>query len=109
MSESVPFEVLPQHTASCRSYWQGRPSELARRWASFVGISAPWLTRLANAFLQGRLTDEATQAALASDAVENFQRLGPTFVKIGQVASVRYVPPDAELTPVRPSRSVENH
>lgn len=83
----------PQHisTTNIHSYWKGRPSELAGRWASFVGISAPWLTRLFNAFIQGRLQDPVTQAALANDAVDNFQRLGPTFVKIGQVASVRYV------------------
>ena len=31
------------------------------------------------------------QRTLASTAVDNLQRLGPTFVKVGQVASIRCV------------------
>ena len=53
--------------------------------------AAPWLTRLANAALRGNLGDEAVQRTLASTAVDNLQRLGPTFVKVGQVASIRCV------------------
>lgn len=31
----------------------------------------------------------STQAALARDAVDNLERLGPTFIKLGQIMSIR--------------------
>ena len=39
--------------------------------------------------LRGRLEQEQVQ--LAKDAVRNFERLGATYIKIGQVLSVRHV------------------
>lgn len=69
------------------SFWQTRPGELATRWAKFAAISVPWLTRLANAFLSGQL--EQRQAALARDAVDNLEQLGPTFLKLAQILSIR--------------------
>jgi predicted unusual protein kinase regulating ubiquinone biosynthesis (AarF/ABC1/UbiB family) len=74
--------------ARIAGYWGSRPGELTGRWASFAAISAPWLTKLANAFLQGRIGEVATQAGLARDAVDNLERLGPTFIKLGQVGGV---------------------
>jgi hypothetical protein len=62
-------------------FWGKRPGELTGRWANFAAISTPWLTKLANAFISGKL--EARQGALAKDAVENLERLGPTFIKLG--------------------------
>ena len=56
-------------------------------WAKFAAISVPWLTKLANAFLSGQL--EARQAALARDAVDNLEQLGPTFLKLAQILSIR--------------------
>ena len=49
--------------------------------------AVPWLTRLATAVLRGRLEQE--QDGLARDAVRNLERLGPTFLKLGQVLSIR--------------------
>lgn len=46
---------------SIAAYWRDRPGELASRWTKFAGISVPWLTKLANGFLQGRLGDAAAQ------------------------------------------------
>eukprot|EP00878_Enallax_costatus_P033644 GHUV01037186.1.p1 GENE.GHUV01037186.1~~GHUV01037186.1.p1 ORF type:complete len:238 (+),score=42.45 GHUV01037186.1:421-1134(+) len=57
--------------------------------------AAPWLTKLANAVLTGRLQDR--QAELARDAVDNLERLGPTFIKLGQIMSIR---PDVLPPPV---------
>ena len=71
--------------AAIAAFWRRRPGELAARWAKFAGISAPWLTRLATAFLRGSI--ERDQVALARDAVSNLARLGPTWVKLGQVQS----------------------
>jgi predicted unusual protein kinase regulating ubiquinone biosynthesis (AarF/ABC1/UbiB family) len=49
--------------------------------------AAPWLTKMANAFLTGKL--EARQRELAADAVDNLEKLGPTFIKLGQIMSIR--------------------
>ena len=64
-------------------FWSKRPGELAGRWANFAAISAPWLTSMANAVISGRLAER--QAPLAAAAVENLEKLGPTFVKLGQI------------------------
>ncbi|GLC69551.1 hypothetical protein PLESTF_000846400 [Pleodorina starrii] len=76
------------------SYWGVRPGELAGRWTKFAAVSAPWLTKLANAVLSGRL--ERDRAVLAREAVDNLERLGPTFIKLGQILSIRpdVLPPD---------------
>ena len=52
--------------------------------------AAPWLTQFANAFIRGRLQDPATQAALARDAVDNLERLGPTFVSLAGFRAVGF-------------------
>jgi predicted unusual protein kinase regulating ubiquinone biosynthesis (AarF/ABC1/UbiB family) len=54
---------------------------------SHTSTTAPWLTKLANAFLSGRL--EERQAELARDAVNNLEQLGPTYIKLGQILSIR--------------------
>ena len=50
----------------------------------------PWLTKLANNLIQGKLGDAKVQQALARDAVNNLERLGPTFIKLGQIMSIRW-------------------
>ncbi|KAG2430848.1 hypothetical protein HXX76_009822 [Chlamydomonas incerta] len=76
------------------AYWGGRPGELTGRWTKFAAVSAPWLTKLANAVITGRL--DRDRAVLARDAVDNFEKLGPTFIKLGQILSIRpdVLPPD---------------
>ena len=73
---------------SCSQLVLHRWGELAARWTKFAGISIPWLTRLVTAVLRNRLEQEQVQ--LAKDAVKNFERLGATYIKVGQVLSVRY-------------------
>ncbi|KAJ9519587.1 hypothetical protein QJQ45_000673 [Haematococcus lacustris] len=74
--DGLPLVYNEQRIAG---YWGSRPGELLGRWAKFTAISAPWLTKLANAFLSGKL--EERQAGLAADAVRNLEQLGPTFIK----------------------------
>uniref|UniRef100_A0A383VLQ5 ABC1 atypical kinase-like domain-containing protein n=1 Tax=Tetradesmus obliquus TaxID=3088 RepID=A0A383VLQ5_TETOB len=95
--DAVDEEGLPlvYNEARIAAFWGKRPGELASRWTRFAAISAPWLTKMANAFLTGRL--EARQAELAADAVDNLERLGPTFIKLGQIMSIR---PDVLPPPV---------
>ncbi|PSC74696.1 alanine-glyoxylate transaminase [Micractinium conductrix] len=80
---------LVYNEESIAEYWRDRPGELASRWTKFAGISVPWITKLANAVISGRMQDSGTQAALARDAVNNLERLGPTFIKLGQIMSIR--------------------
>ena len=49
--------------------------------------AAPWLLKLANAVIQGKM--EQRQDQLASEAVDNLEKLGPTFIKLGQILSIR--------------------
>ncbi len=49
--------------------------------------AAPWLTKLAYAVIQGKL--EERQDQLAREAVDNMEKLGPTFIKLGQILSIR--------------------
>jgi len=89
--DEVDEEGLPlvYNEERINAFWSARLGELAGRWASFAGISAPWLTRLATAVVRGTL--ERDRAALARDAVDNLEKLGPTYVKLGQILSIRYV------------------
>lgn len=58
---------------------------LSWNWAD---CAAPWLTKLAYAVIQGKL--EQNQDQLAREAVDNLEKLGPTFIKLGQILSIRY-------------------
>ena len=53
-----------------------------------VWHAAPWLLKLANAVIQGKL--EQRQDQLAAEAVTNLEKLGPTFIKLGQILSIRH-------------------
>ena len=60
-----------------------------------TGIALPWLTSLANSFIRGSLRKD--EADLARRAVDNLEQLGPTFIKLGQILSIR---PDILPPPV---------
>lgn len=80
--------LLSQIQTLTKTITPTNPKPRAARWARFAGVSVPWLTKLANAFISGQL--EARQAELARDAVDNVGRLGPTFVKLLQILSIRW-------------------
>ena len=76
--------------ASIERYWSTRQLEVASRWAEFVRLSVPLITRATSEALSGTLRSRpATQRALASDLVEVLEKLGPAFVKAGQSLSIR--------------------
>ncbi|CAJ1368415.1 unnamed protein product [Effrenium voratum] len=68
-------------------FWDTKPGELADRWSRFLRISTPFITRFFYSLLNGRIWED--EASLARQAVDNMQELGPTFVKLGQVLSIR--------------------
>ena len=83
---------LPQtyDQAAIERYWGNRQLEVASRWAEFVRLSLPLITRATTEALSGALRGSpATQRALASDLVDLLEKLGPAFVKAGQSLSIR--------------------
>lgn len=68
-------------------FWNTKPGELGDRWSRFLRISTPLITRFFYSVLNGRLLED--EESLARQAVDNMQELGPTFIKLGQVLSIR--------------------
>lgn len=97
-----------------QSFWDARPGELQARgvarprrrphtrqslnhsrprqsrWTEFLGLNAPLLTKLVGLLLSGGPGAVAARAGeLAGDARRIMEKLGPTYVKIGQLLSAR--------------------
>eukprot|EP00403_Amphidinium_massartii_P020491 CAMPEP_0178400598 /NCGR_PEP_ID=MMETSP0689_2-20121128/15872_1 /TAXON_ID=160604 /ORGANISM="Amphidinium massartii, Strain CS-259" /LENGTH=889 /DNA_ID=CAMNT_0020021399 /DNA_START=21 /DNA_END=2690 /DNA_ORIENTATION=+ len=68
-------------------YWDTQDGAVVDRWSRFLGISTPFVTRFVFSLLNGRLWED--EEDLARLAVDNLTELGPTFVKLGQVLSIR--------------------
>jgi hypothetical protein len=76
--------------AAIQTYWEGQGSALQQRWIEFLGETVPFLTKVAGLLISGG-TDalNANAADLAKDARVSIEKLGPTYVKMGQMMSVR--------------------
>ena len=63
---AVDEEGLPlvYNEAKIAAFWGSRPGELFSRWTRFTAISAPWLTKLANAVVQGKVQDRQVTHAV---------------------------------------------
>lgn len=59
--------------------------------AELVTWFRPYLLRAASRLVCRPHLLRRLQAALARDAVDNLERLGPTFIKLGQIMSIRWV------------------
>jgi aarF domain-containing kinase len=70
-----------------RRYWDQRPAEMQRRWALFISVTAPFLTRLVRDFSRGTIM--SNEGSIARDLRVVLEKLGPTFVKLGQALSIR--------------------
>eukprot|EP00959_Pyramimonas_sp_CCMP1952_P437077 9151294-Pyramimonas_sp.AAC.1 len=73
-----------------QKYWKTQGNALQQRWAEFVGYSVPYLTRVVGMLITGG-SDELknNSAVLAKDARVIMEKLGPTYIKMGQMMSVR--------------------
>ena len=71
-----------------QKYWDARPGELRRRWGEFVRLNVPFLTRIATILITGN-TVESEAGALSKQARKIMETLGPTYIKMGQMLSVR--------------------
>jgi predicted unusual protein kinase regulating ubiquinone biosynthesis (AarF/ABC1/UbiB family) len=72
------------------AYWRKEDGALQQRWREFLGVSVPFLTKIVAQLVRGG-TEELTrnQKELARDARINLEKLGPTYIKAGQMMSVR--------------------
>jgi len=73
-----------------QSYWETQDGALQSRWLEFLGVTVPFITRVAGLLLTGG-TDalESNAKELAKEARVNLEKLGPTYIKMGQMMSVR--------------------
>uniref|UniRef100_A0A7S1I4E1 ABC1 atypical kinase-like domain-containing protein n=1 Tax=Eutreptiella gymnastica TaxID=73025 RepID=A0A7S1I4E1_9EUGL len=73
-----------------QQYWEEQGGALQDRWNEFLATTVPFLTRIvALGISGGSEAISAQSASLAKDARQNIERLGPTYIKMGQMLSVR--------------------
>ena len=84
-----PTSSLPPafDRAAFEAYLQRRPGLLASRWATFVRETTPLQAEVARLWASGRLRRDDSSLSIACRST--LTRLGPTFVKLGQILSVR--------------------
>lgn len=70
-------------------YWDKERGALNQRWGEFVGKTVPFLTKLTTLFIRDGKIDEKEIPALSRQARIDLQDLGATFIKAGQMMSVR--------------------
>jgi aarF domain-containing kinase len=80
-----------------QQYWSKEKGALNQRWGYFVGKAVPFFTKLTTLFIRDGKIADSEIPALSRQARIDLQDLGPTFIKAGQMMSVR---PDV-LPPVR--------
>ena len=71
------------------AYWSKERGALNKRWGYFVGKAVPFLTKLTTLFIRDGKIQEKEIPALSRQARMDLQDLGPTFIKAGQMMSVR--------------------
>mmetsp|Transcript_3733 Transcript_3733/g.10579 ORF Transcript_3733/g.10579 Transcript_3733/m.10579 type:complete len:910 (-) Transcript_3733:115-2844(-) len=72
-----------------QAYWSKEKGALNKRWGYFVGKAVPFLTKLTTLFIRDGKIEEKEIPALSRQARLDLQDLGPTFIKAGQMMSVR--------------------
>ena len=76
--------------AAIQAYWAKQGGALQKRWAEFLGLSVPFLTRVATLSIAGGAEElSKNDRSLARDARVIIEKLGPTYIKAGQMMSVR--------------------
>lgn len=90
-----------------QAYWTKERGALNKRWGQFVSKAVPFFTKLTTLYIRdGKISDQEIPA-LSRQARVDLQDLGPTFIKAGQMMSVRpdVLPPStlAELEKLQDS------
>jgi predicted unusual protein kinase regulating ubiquinone biosynthesis (AarF/ABC1/UbiB family) len=90
---------LVYNKVAIETYWKGQGSALTQRWREFLGYAVPFFTKTIGYTINGG-TEEVVKRGpeLARDARIAMEKLGPTYIKLGQMMSVRPdVLPDGAL------------
>eukprot|EP00968_Pinguiococcus_pyrenoidosus_P000881 scaffold48_cov311-Pinguiococcus_pyrenoidosus.AAC.76 len=98
--KTVDEEGLPlvYDKALIEKYWKAQGSALQQRWTEFLGLSVPFLTKMVGMLITGGTGElQKNEKNLAEDARIIIEKLGPTYIKGGQMMSVR---PDVLSQPV---------
>ena len=73
-----------------QAYWKKQSGALSQRWTEFLGYTVPYLTKIITLLITGGVDElKKNSAPLAKDARIIFEKLGPTYIKLGQMMSVR--------------------
>ena len=72
-----------------QQYWSKERGALNQRWGYFVGKAVPFLTKLTTLFIRDGKIADSEIPELSRQARVDLQDLGPTFIKAGQMMSVR--------------------
>ena len=72
-----------------QKYWSKERGALNQRWGYFVGKAVPFLTKLVTLFIRDGKIADSEIPELSRQARVDLQDLGPTFIKAGQMMSVR--------------------
>jgi len=90
-SNSIDEEGLPlvYDKDLIEKYWAKERGALNQRWSYFVGKAVPFLTKLVTLFISEGEINERHVPGLSRQARMDLQDLGPTFIKLGQMMSVR--------------------
>mmetsp|Transcript_8059 Transcript_8059/g.12834 ORF Transcript_8059/g.12834 Transcript_8059/m.12834 type:complete len:960 (-) Transcript_8059:39-2918(-) len=85
------------------SYWKTQGSALTQRWTEFLGYVVPFLTKVLGYVITGGTEElQKHDKELARSARKSMEELGPTYIKLGQMMSVRPdVLPDGALDELR--------
>ena len=94
---SEELVVREYDAAAIDSFWRSRPACAARRVAEIGAAVVPFVGRLQADRWRGVLVNSECQQAWAVEFRELLTDLGPTFIKLGQMLSIRpdIVPPVA--------------
>jgi hypothetical protein len=71
------------------AYWAKERGALNKRWGYFVGKAVPFFTKMITLFIRDGKIVDAEIPLLSRQARMDLQDLGPTFIKAGQMMSVR--------------------
>lgn len=80
---------LRYNRAELKKYWDARRMELNQRYLAFAGRAAPFAGSVIRHIATGTLTQDQVIASLATQAREGMEALGPTYIKMGQMMSIR--------------------
>ena len=72
-----------------QQYWDKERGALNQRWSVFVGKAVPFLTKLVTLFIRDGKIDDSELPALSKRARLDIEELGATFIKAGQMMSIR--------------------